>query len=109
VLKNIIKKILSTQDLKLSRVSTFECEPAFETQKRLVGKSNYGPLIIFDVGAFIGTISLKYQSIFPDATIFCFELFLESYNQLKINTARHPNIKTIPKALGNRCEKSKIF
>jgi len=109
VIKNIIKKILHFQDLKLSRVSTFEQETAFEAQARLLKQSGNEPFTIFDVGAFIGTVALKYRDLFPDSIIFCFEPFLESYHQLQVNIANHPNIKAIPKALGAYNERTKIY
>ncbi|MEL6942767.1 MAG: FkbM family methyltransferase, partial [Bacteroidota bacterium] len=108
MIKNSIKKILSAFDLKLSRVSSFEQETAFEAQERLLKQLGSEPFTIFDVGAYIGTVALQYNDVFPNATIFCFEPFPPSFSQLQINTAAYSNIKVIPKALGQETGRTQI-
>jgi FkbM family methyltransferase len=39
-------------------------------------------LIIFDVGAYVGNITAAYRGIFPQATIYCFEPFPDSFRKL---------------------------
>jgi FkbM family methyltransferase len=39
-------------------------------------------IVIFDVGAYIGEISRTYQSVFPNAKIYAFEPFTDSYEKL---------------------------
>lgn len=62
---------------------------AFEVQKEML---NGQAKVIFDVGANRGDVSDIYQQLFPDASIYAFEPFPESYNIL---TAKHGNNKRI--------------
>ena len=41
--------------------------------------------IIFDVGAHHGLVSKKFRELFPKATIYAFEPFIKSFEQLKVN------------------------
>jgi FkbM family methyltransferase len=59
---------------------TPKIENAFAIQKRLF--NNASKLIIFDVGAYIGEIASIYKRTFPDAAIYCFEPFPESFQKL---------------------------
>ena len=52
----------------------------FLVQKSLVNDSD--KLIIFDVGAFVGDITKIYSEFFPQATIYCFEPFPDSFKKL---------------------------
>ena len=99
-MKNIVKKLLATFDLRLSRLSTFERENAFEAQARLIQGQPSSSLTIFDVGAYKGDIALRYNQLFPNAHIFCFEPFAASFDLLQKNVASYRNIKTYPLGLG---------
>jgi FkbM family methyltransferase len=55
-------------------------ENAFQSQKCFFD-SDTG-LVIFDVGAYIGEVTATYKSIFPNATIYCFEPFWDSFRKL---------------------------
>ncbi len=55
-------------------------ENAFQAQKYFFGSD--GDLVIFDVGAYIGEVTATYKSIFPNATIYCFEPFWDSFQKL---------------------------
>lgn len=44
--------------------------------------NNAKQLIIFDVGAYVGDITATYRDIFPEATIYCFEPFPDSFKKL---------------------------
>jgi FkbM family methyltransferase len=56
-------------------------EDAFQAQKYFF--DNDTGLVIFDVGAYIGEVTATYKSIFPNATIYCFEPFWDSFQKLK--------------------------
>lgn len=43
--------------------------------------------VIFDVGAHIGETARHFRSLFPDATLHCFEPFPDSYAKLSVATA----------------------
>jgi len=55
-------------------------EDAFQAQKYFF--DNDTGLVIFDVGAYIGEITATYKKIFPNATIYCFEPFGDSFQKL---------------------------
>ena len=55
---------------------------------------------IFDVGANIGQTALGFHASFPEATIYSFEPFAETYKILAQNTASLSNIRCQPLALG---------
>jgi FkbM family methyltransferase len=58
----------------------------FLRQKALLGAVR-GPLVIFDVGAHVGSITGVYRSLFPNATIYAFEPFPESFRKLQTSFA----------------------
>jgi FkbM family methyltransferase len=55
-------------------------ENAFQAQKYFF--DNDTNLVIFDVGAYIGEVTATYKKIFPNATIYCFEPFSDSFQKL---------------------------
>jgi FkbM family methyltransferase len=48
--------------------------------------------IIFDVGAHDGSVSLQFAKLLPNAKIYAFEPFPESFAKLRINTRNTPKI-----------------
>jgi len=58
--------------------------------------------IIFDVGAHHGHISRHFRSLFPTSTVYSFEPFQDSFEQLKANTASDQGIKVFNFGLGDR-------
>lgn len=50
-----------------------------DQRKLLGGKAS----VIFDVGAYIGRIANKYQQMFPDAIIYCFEPYPDTFRKLQ--------------------------
>ena len=52
----------------------------FMVQKMLFGDSD--DLVIFDVGAYIGKVAATYREMFPTATIYSFEPFPDSFQEL---------------------------
>lgn len=62
------------------RKPAFDLEDPFLVQKSLFKDSKQ--LTIFDVGAYVGDIATTYRDIFPEATIYCFEPFPESFEKL---------------------------
>jgi hypothetical protein len=58
--------------------------------------------IIFDVGAHHGHISRHFRSLFPTSTVYSFEPFQDSFEQLKANTASDPGIKAFNFGLGDK-------
>lgn len=57
--------------------------------------------IILDVGAYDGHVSLVFRRLFPTATIYSFEPFIDSFRQLWVSTAPDPNIHAFNFGLSN--------
>ena len=77
---------------------------AFEQQKLLL--EELSKPVIFDVGAYVGDVSKKYLSLFPDALIYAFEPFEDSYKKLKSNVKKIKNININNIALSDRIGKA---
>lgn len=73
-------------------------ENAFDAQKRFL--SNTTEPVIFDVGAYIGEVTAVYKSIFPNATIYCFEPFWDSFQKL-IRLSSDKSIKPYQMAISD--------
>lgn len=104
-MKKIIKNAFEAFGLELTRKSVVE--DAFGLQKKLVESAGKA-ITIFDVGAHVGNISLKYNELFSNATIYGFEPFPESFKSLKKNTLQHKNIYPFNKGLGEYVGTSKF-
>ncbi|MBF0216068.1 MAG: FkbM family methyltransferase [Candidatus Omnitrophica bacterium] len=72
----------------------------FYRQKFLT--NNCGPLTIFDVGAYIGTVALGYNDIFPGSEIHCFEPYPGNYKKLCENVKGRPSIKPFQLAVSDK-------
>ena len=67
--------------------------------KKLCGvKDN---MVIFDVGAYVGNYSVALHEIFPNAEIYAFEPFNESFKALQENVKQHNQIKIFNTAISN--------
>jgi len=84
----------NTPDLGTALLSLGE---EFEPLSYLFQK-NYDNLII-DAGGYIGTSSIKFAELYPNATIITIEPSTENYNILIKNTEKYKNIKVIKAAL----------
>lgn len=62
----------------------------FFTQKQLFAGSNN--ITIFDIGAYIGDITLKYRQLFPSARIYSFEPIEESFSKLSASHGKDINV-----------------
>lgn len=83
-MKQMLKSAARKLGFEISRVKTGARsedpgQDPFRVMRHLVAQPNP---IIFDVGANVGRIALRFWSLFPDATIHCFEPFPESYSAL---------------------------
>ncbi len=61
--------------------------------------------IIFDVGAYDGHVSLVFRHLFPTATIYAFEPFVDSFRQLWVATAPDPKIYALNYGLSSQAGK----
>jgi FkbM family methyltransferase len=80
-------------------------EDAFQAQKYFF--DNDTGLVIFDVGAYIGEVTATYKSIFPNATIYCFEPFWDSFQKLMLLSG-DKSIKPYQIAVSDTVERIKL-
>lgn len=104
-MKKIIQEVFAFFGLKISRIqkvtgnAMVNFKDPFSVQKHLFKDSN-GELIIFDIGAYIGHVSVEYGNIFPKSTIYSFEPFPDSFAQLIQHTSLYKNIIPINLGIG---------
>ena len=101
-ISQLVKRILKRNGLELIRHSAyrkFREDPYFAQDKIFDVYSQ--PKLIFDVGAFNGSISLKYNKMFPEARIISAEPFPESFSELEQNTQSVSTITPIKKAFAD--------
>jgi len=67
------------------------------------------PQVILDIGGNIGTTSVYYGHMFPNAKIYSFEPVPDNYEILQKNIAEFPNITGYNVALGKEDTKAKIY
>jgi len=85
--KDAIQQALRRFGVELRRMGSVP--DAFSVQRRLV---QVDEPTIFDVGAHIGSVALKYRALFPRASIWCFEPFFPSFERLQQNLKGDPRI-----------------
>jgi len=119
-LKTLIQKCFSTNttinqetdDLKQNKslYYTIDCDQidSFQAQQKLLGLIKNEQIIIFDVGAHIGTAAKKYRQIFPESTIYCLEPFPESFKKLTNIIQNDKQIFCIKNAISYE-NSSKVF
>ncbi len=75
----------------------------------LLGDSKESPLIIFDVGANIGSWTKEALRIFPSAEIHCFEPGQESFKNLSLNFQDVKNITLHKLAISNQNKTVELY
>ena len=100
-MKRLIKKIAHQLGYRVQRISpaTPTANP-FNEMKRIF--QHVDEPIIFDVGAHHGQTAGRFREIFPNSTIYSFEPFPESFDQLRQNTRNEPNTKIFNFGLSDR-------
>jgi FkbM family methyltransferase len=71
---------------------------AFADQKWLLEAGNIQTIL--DVGAHVGQTCERYHGLFPNARVYSFEPFLETFEQLRLNVTKFGNATAIPYAIG---------
>lgn len=99
-----MKKLFAS--LVKDKKSIAKSEDPFLAQQYLFGDSR--PSAIFDVGAYIGQISQTYREIFPDAMIYCFEPFPDSFQKL-VKLSADQGFKTYQLAVSDHTDKTKLY
>ncbi len=86
--------------------SSLNIDDPFLVQKSLfAGEKN---LVVFDVGAYVGDITKTYAEMFPQATIYSFEPFPDSFNELS-RIAKSKPVKPYRIALSNQKGKARLL
>lgn len=106
ILRKLGLEIHGVGYLNMIRQKDFKKDP-FESQKKLVQGKKVSTIV--DLGGHIGGMSLKYHKAFPDAQIYPFEPFPESYEKLVENTKAFPAIHPIQAASSNHNDGSTFF
>lgn len=105
MLKRVINKIMRYGGYKIDKIK--QVPDPFSIQKRLM--SSDSPLTIFDVGAHCGETAKTYTSIFPQATIYSFEPFDESFTELVAVASNHQLIKAYCLAISDVAGSKKFY
>jgi len=97
MLRSAIKSALNFLGLGLHRI---EKKDAFHDQKMLL--NGMETPVIFDVGAYIGEITARYEILFPKATIYSFEPFPGSFERLQERFKAYDVVKPFQLAIADR-------
>ena len=83
-IKSKIRSRANSRKLVMNSKNPFLAQKTF-----FAGEKN---LVVFDVGAYVGDITAIYTKTFPSATVYCFEPFADSFQELS-RLARQESIK----------------
>lgn len=75
---------------------SFKSNDPFEVQKLFIDKQKP---VVFDIGAYVGELSVRYAVLFPQGRVYAFEPFEESFTNLRELTRQHPNICSVNSAV----------
>jgi len=90
------------------KVSEFPHEP-FKAQATMMKGMGVDQPVIIDGGAHVGEVTGVYRMLFPQAKIYAFEPFPESFTYLESRFSRDPRIFLEPAALGSTSGKRKFI
>jgi len=100
-MKKAVQRLFNVLGYRISRLSApASGEDPFAAMQSLLVEIKEP--IIFDVGAHHGHVSRGFRNLFPASTVYSFEPFPDSFEQLKINTASDPWIKVFNFGLSDR-------
>lgn len=97
-MKKIIKSQLEKLGIRLNFIKNLWYLDSFFILKKLTNKTNP---VIFDIGACDGSSVQEFKKIFPDAVIYSFEPYPESYNGLAKLAEKYPDVYVYNLALSN--------
>lgn len=104
MMKSMVKSLFNRLGVEVHRAVRRD---PFETQKMLLGANEAD--VVFDIGAFRGSVAGKYSDLFPKAIIYCFEPSESSYRRLKELYGCHQRIKTFQTAVGDRTGRTVFY
>lgn len=97
-MKRLILNMLRHFGYDLQKNSTNSLD-AFSTQRELIKVKE---AVIFDVGAHIGSVAMKYRTLFPFASIYCFEPFPQSFEILMKNVGGDTRVSCYKVAISGK-------
>jgi FkbM family methyltransferase len=65
--------------------------------------------VIFDIGAHVGQTAEQYRRAFPQATVYSFEPFPESFQEVRRVAEKDPKITGFEVAVGDRSGRQKLY
>jgi FkbM family methyltransferase len=80
---------------------------AFRDQDLLLDKEEIK--VIFDLGAYFGEVTSKYRALFPEATIYSFEPFSDSFRKLLKKSKGNTLTKPFQLCISDRVGKNEFF
>jgi FkbM family methyltransferase len=96
-LKGSLKGLLAQRGYELNRLPD---RGPFEAQRRLL--LGHRVRTVFDLGAFVGDVTARYRSLFPDATVYSFEPFAGSFETLAERFRGDEFVKPQPLAVADQ-------
>jgi FkbM family methyltransferase len=88
--KKIVKSLFHRMGYDIrKRLNGFHDDPCADMKLLLKGRKVE---VVFDVGAYIGYVALRYSELFPKAKVYAFEPFAESFQSLSELSRAHPRI-----------------
>ena len=98
-----LKRNLVYLGYEIRRITT----GAFHDQRMLLSGTRVRT--IFDIGANTGKVTARYSKLFPEATIYSFEPFPESFQKLRRRFEGNSLVKPIQFAVSNKVGKKKFY
>lgn len=95
MIKKFIKEAFKKFGFEIRNARYFDARNAYNTQHAILNRVKpLNQFTIFDIGAFDGRSTVQYKMLFPQAFIYAFEPFNESYSILKEKTKNYSNVNT---------------
>ena len=118
-LKKIAKTLFASMGFAISRVTKpqydeqdiKDWQKAYYTEegKKFYWLKEYDFRVIIDIGANEGQFAMKIRTVFPNATIHCFEPLKDAFDKLKLNFEEDKNFFAHNFGLGEINEVKEIF
>ena len=112
--KDIINALFATLGYRVEPIRTKNtphtlASDPFLAQQGLIERLGIKSPIIFDVGANKGDTAAEYLSLFPNATVYCFEPFPETLDLLNQRFAGNEHVAIVPKAVSTEAGTTTFF
>jgi FkbM family methyltransferase len=108
-MKQLLRNFLNKCGIEVRLVKKLQAQlrDAFIEQQRLLGKDSR--IVVFDVGAYDGCTANRYKKYFPNAVVYSFEPFRNSFQMLAENAKKNSYINAVNAAVSDKVGTSKFF